>query len=146
MGKTTLIRQIADELDCDILSMTRCGSKEYRDYIAKAKLRHIVSDRSFLSEIVYCTVFNRECSITPLQAESLVKYYQNLGWKFYLLDADNETIRKRLCVRGDDNPYNVIDKIDSLRAAYLAFAYFFNIPILKSEELDVQKFINELKG
>jgi thymidylate kinase len=145
-GKTTLIRQIADELDCDILSMTRCGSKEYSDYVAKAQLRRMVSDRSFLSEIVYCTVFGRKCSITPLQMDSLIKYYRSHGWKFYLLDADVETIHKRLAIRGDDNPYNVIEKIDSLRAAYLAFAYFYDIPIIKSEELDVEKFIAELKG
>lgn len=146
VGKTTLIKEIADELDCDILAMTRQGSKEFDDYVAKANLRRIVSDRSFLSEIVYCAVFGRKCSITPLQVEELMKYYRNRGWKFYLLDADTETIRKRLGVRGDDNPHNVIDKIDSLRAAYLAFAYFFDIPIIKSEELDVEKFITELKG
>lgn len=144
-GKTTLIRQIADELDCDILCMTRCGSKDYSDYVAKAQLRRMVSDRSFLSEIVYCTVFGRKCSITPLQMDSLIKYYRSHGWKFYLLDADAETIRKRLMVRGDEDPAN-IEKIESLRAAYLAFAYFYDIPIIKSEELDVKKFIAELKG
>ena len=145
VGKTTLVRQIADELECDIVSMTRHGSKEFSDYIAKAELRRIVSDRSFLSEIVYCTVFGRKCSITPMQLDNLMKYYRQFGWKFFLLDADPKTIRNRLLNRGDEDPANVM-MVDELRTAYLAFAYFYDIPIIKSEEIDVQKFITELKG
>lgn len=145
VGKTTLIRQIADRLECDILSMTRCGSKKVSDYLAKATLKRIVSDRSFISEVVYSTVFDRETTVTPQIGEGLIKVYKALGWKFYLLDADTETIRKRLLVRGDEDPANV-ENVDRLRKAYLSFAHSFDIPIIKSEELDVEKFIAELKG
>lgn len=143
-GKTTLVRQLADHFGCDILSLTEKGSKRIEDYSDKAILNNIISDRSFLSEVVYSNVFERKSSLTNFQLEELIKYYRSKGWIFIILDARPECLIDRLDERGDEDPIK-IQNIVRLKTMYRAIAYFYNLPVLDSEHLNVDELIKDLE-
>ena len=144
VGKTTLVRKLADHFECDILVMTEKGSKRIEDYEDKANLNNVISDRSFLSELVYSNVFNRKSPQTPFQYEALVKLYRSRGWIFLILDADTQCIIDRLMLRGNEDEYKV-KAIEKLGMFYKAIAYFYNIPIINTENLDVNELIKNLE-
>lgn len=143
-GKTTLVRKLADHFCCDILCMTEKGSKRTGDYLAKASLDNIVSDRSFLSEMVYTQVFERENPITIHGYEDLIKHYRSQGWIFLILDAPTRCLSERLNLRGDEDEYKV-KQISDIRMFYRAIAYFYHLPVVNTETLDVEKLICDLE-
>ena len=143
-GKSTLVRKLADHFKCDILAMTEKGSKEKRDYLDKATLDNIVSDRSFLSEMVYTQVFERENPISVQEYEALIKHYLSHGWIFLILDASAKALTERLNLRGDEDEYK-IKQISDIRVFYRAIAYFYDLPVINTEELDVDQLIKDLE-
>lgn len=143
-GKTTLVRKLADHFGCDIVVMTEKGSKRVTDYVTKSCLDNVISDRSFLSELVYTTVFNRNSPLTLTEYEQLVQLYRMSGWKFIILNASTECLTERLNLRGDEDEYKVRN-IDQLRIAYDSWGYWFNIPVIDSENLNVDQLIKELE-
>ena len=143
-GKTTLVRKLADHFKCDIVVMTEKGSKQVGDYLCKSNLDNVVSDRSFLSELVYTYVFHRRSSLSLYDYERVMREYRKEGWQFIILNASTECLTKRLNVRGDEDAYKVRN-IDKLRIAYDAWAYWFNLPVIDSENLDVDQLIKDLE-
>lgn len=145
VGKTTLAQQLADHYGCDIIHMTEKGSKKFFDYQDKARLDNIVSDRSFFSERVYSSVFNRkEKNLTPGEVDELYYWYKRWGWKIIFLDASTETIVKRLNIRGDEDEHK-IRNIEKLRATYNVVASDYNIPIIDVEKRSLQEIIKVLE-
>lgn len=144
VGKSTLIQALADYFGCDILHMTEKGSKKFIDYQDKANLDNVVSDRSFLSEMVYGVLFNKEKKLNLWEYEKLVQVYKEKGWHFIILDASTECIIERLTARGDEDPHK-IKNIAGLRALYRSCAYFYELPILDSEDLNLDELITYLE-
>lgn len=124
--------------------MTEKGSKKPEDYLTKCNLNNIISDRSFLSELVYTYVFSRRSPMTLYDYERLMREYRQNGWQFIILNASTECLSERLNVRGDEDEYKVRN-IDQLRIAYDRWAYWFNVPVIDSENLDVDKLIKDLE-
>lgn len=124
--------------------MTEKGSKKYNDYICKSNLDNVISDRSFLSELVYTMTFQRRSSLTLSEYESLMKNYRERGWQFIILNASAKCLSERLNLRGGEDEYKVRN-IDQLSKAYNAWAYWFNLPVLNSEHLDVNQLIKDLE-
>ena len=143
-GKTTLVRKLADHFGCDIVVMTEKGSKEPIDYMDKARLSNVVSDRSFLSELVYTHVFKRRSSMSLYDYERVMKEYLNRGWQFIVLNPSTECLIERLNLRGDEDEYKVRN-IDQLRIAYDRWAYWFNLHVIDRENLDVDQLIKDLE-
>lgn len=143
-GKTTVVEQLADHYGCDIIHMTEKGSKAIGDYLAKAHLDNIVSDRSFLSEVVYSSVFKRKPNITIPHANIICEYYRKQGWKIIILDALPEVLADRLNLRGDEDEHK-IQNIAKLRNAYHRLAYLFDIPIIDTENSTVSDIIKKLE-
>lgn len=124
--------------------MTEKGSKKFEDYIAKSKLDNIISDRSFLSEIVYSLVFDRDQRISLSQCEDLIKEYRENGWKFIILDASKECLVRRLNIRGDEDE-SIIKHIEHLRMTYRALSYFYDIPLINTESASTESIIESLE-
>ena len=143
-GKTTLVKELAAHFNCDILTMTEFGSKKMTDYEQKAKLNNIISDRCFLSELVYASVADRKHVLSPHEYETLIRMYQNKGWKFIILDASVECLLDRLNKRGGEDQWK-IDKITNLKTIYLMLAKFYDLKIIDSENLDVNDLIKDLE-
>lgn len=143
-GKTTVVEQLADHYGCDIIHMTEKGSKALEDYLAKAHLDNIVSDRSFLSEVVYSSVFKRKSKITIDHIRMIFNYYRKQGWKIIILDALPHVLADRLNLRGDEDEHK-IQNIARLRTAYRRLAYLLDIPIIDTEETTISDIIKKLE-
>lgn len=144
VGKTTIVKQLAEHFNCDILHMTEHGSKRLSDYQMKAFLDNVISDRSFLSELVYTQVFNRENPINVHEYEELIKQYQSKGWMIIILDASTKCLTERLNLRGDEDEYKV-KNIADLRMFYRALAYFYDLPLINTEDLIIEDLIKDLE-
>ena len=144
VGKTTLVNALARHFKCDILHLIGEGSKDFDDYWAKANLRNVVSDRCFLSEIVYAAAFDRHCALTSYDCDRLMTSHKGIGWKFLILDAPTEVLEERLRVRGDENP-NVIKKCAELRILYRGFAKFYDLPVIDVTTTSVDDIIRMLE-
>ena len=143
-GKTTIVEQLADHYGCDIIHMTEKGSKAFKDYIAKAHLDNVVSDRSFLSEAVYSNVFNRKSNLDKGDVNKLCEYYRMFDWKIIILDASPQVLANRLNLRGNEDDYK-IQNIAKLRNRYLQIAGLFDIPVIDSETATIDDIIKKLE-
>lgn len=143
-GKTTLVRKLADHFGCDILVMTEKGSKEFIDYVHKCQLNNIVSDRCFLSELVYSTVFQRHSKLKLSEYQKLLNHYLDSGWQILILNASTACLSERLNLRGDEDEYKVLN-IDKLRVAYEGISKRWDLPMLDSETLDLEQLIKDLE-
>lgn len=124
--------------------MTEKGSKEFRDYMCKCTLDNIVSDRCFLSELVYTRVFQRYSRLKLTEYEFLTKHYLNNDWQILILNASTPCLTERLNLRGDEDEYKV-QNIDKLRFAYTELARAYDLPMLDSETLNVEELIKDLE-
>lgn len=132
-GKSTLIEFLSDCYHCDIMRMTKNGSKEFNDYIDKHKLDNVIFDRCFISEHVYCSLFGKKPSFSEEELGYLINNAKERGFKFIILRSDAETIRKRLIKRG--NEYGeVLDNIDFILKRYEEISEIYDIPMIDSSD------------
>ena len=143
-GKTTLVKKLADHFGCDILVLTENGSKNFTDYLHKAGLNNIVSDRSFLSEIVYADVFERPSELTPAHQEALLQFYRANMWQIIILNASVSCLHERLNLRGDEDLSKIVN-LEKLRQAYKYLSTNYGLPMLDSETLDFEKLVKDLE-
>lgn len=146
VGKTTLINVLADEFHCDVLHMTKNGSKRYMDYWDKSFLNNVVLDRSFFSEVVYSKVFNRQTELSAKRVNTLVNRYKHDKWRMIFLTAETSELLKRLNLRGDEEEV-IKSNLDALTAAYRDLSTKYNIPLINVETTTNEEIINIiLKG
>ena len=117
-GKSTVVEFLAKKYNCDVIHMTKWGSRDPNDYVAKLDLNNIVSDRSFLSEMVYKQAFGLIPAISFGTLEFLLNVARKKGWKFITLTGPIETIKRRLVDRGDESP-EIIKNIGYIDYLYL---------------------------
>ena len=103
-GKTTLVKHLAERYNCDIINMTKWGSKVFGEYKKKLILNDIVSDRSFLSEIVYKQAFELQPNISFGEFDWLIHNAKRNDWKFIILTGPIKLLKQRLIDRGDECP------------------------------------------
>lgn len=144
-GKTTLVKKLADQFGCDILHMTEKGSKDFFDYVDKAKLKYVISDRSFLSEFVYSKVFDRPSKLSRYEYKCLLDYYWHEGWQIIILNANPNCLMSRLNLRGDEDKCK-IHNITKIYNAYNELSAQFDLPIINSENFDVDELIKDLEA
>lgn len=106
VGKSTYVKNLAIEHNCDILAMTKQGNKTLDNYIQIASNLSAgkwVSDRSFISEYVYSRVYGRASQIKDHeQFKALLGMYLLNGWEFHLMIAKAEKLYERINERGID--------------------------------------------
>lgn len=124
--------------------MTEKGSKEFADYVDKSILKNIVSDRCFLSELVYTRVFQRYSKLTLFEYEQLLKKYLDADWQIIVLTGSPTTLRERLNLRGDEAEYKVRD-IHRICEEYAKISMAYGFPQLDSETLDINQLIKDLE-
>jgi thymidylate kinase len=124
--------------------MTEKGSKKFNNYLDKARLKQIVSDRCFLSELVYTRVFERYSTLKVSEYEQLLEYYLDNDWQIIILNASPKCLSERLNLRGDEDDYKV-HNIDRISRAYYEMSIALRLPMLDSETLDIDQLIKDLE-
>lgn len=145
VGKTTVAEILADKYGCDILHMTRNGPKTIESYLHRYDQSGLISDRSFICEFIYSSVFNRTSEVTLKCCERLLDYVKMQGFKIIIFYCDYDEIMRRLKIRNNESS-EILKNIDKISNAYCHFADVYDIPIIDVTNLtpdEIVKIIEE---
>lgn len=139
-GKTTLIKELHDKTGFEVVKgsdfkMAENGIEHMYNYMIDvfSKKENIILDRSFISNMVYAPLFDKN-SLTYLQISNLIKKAMGKSFTIYL-HSSPETIKERLIIRGDD--YIKVENIEDIIESYDK-----TINILK-EDLEILEYSTE---
>lgn len=132
-GKTTVVNHLAKEFNCDVVHMTRWGSRKPYDYRSKIQLNHIILDRSFISEIIYKQAFGLRPEICFDTFNDLMNDAMRHNCKIIILTAPIETLKERLKIRGDEDS-EIIKNIEFIDRLYRSYAMSYGIPIFDTTD------------
>lgn len=120
--------------------MTKWGSRNPLDYKAKLKLNNIISDRSFISEMIYTTAFGLMPRITLKNLNEFMELAEKQDWKFIILTAPIQDIKNRLINRGNEDQA-IIENIAYINELYQIYSRLLHIPIVDTSKVD---YLNEI--
>lgn len=141
VGKSTIVNGLAEKYNCDIVRMTRWGSRNKKDYQDKLCLDNIISDRSFLSEMVYKQAFGLQPELSFSAFGTLIHIAKKQRWKFIILTAPVDVLKQRLINRGDEED-EIIKNIGFIDHLYRIYATSCNLPIFDTSKSHV---MNEMR-
>lgn len=141
-GKTTLVAKLADHYNLNKVVFHRSAPKSFNDYMQYLKLKNVILERSFISEMIYPEIFKRKHILHSKEYNALLKQY-NDDCIIIMLNADPNTLLARLLKRGDEEEV-VLNKITTISKKYSAIAKTLNVPEFDIENLDeIIKYIDE---
>ena len=141
-GKSTVVNYLARTHNCDVVHMTRWGSRNPYDYKSKHCLNNIILDRSFMSEMVYKQAFGLKPQISFEEFDELMKDAKNRDCKIIILTAPTETLKSRLRIRGNEDE-EIIKNIGFIDNLYRSYAMVYDIPIFDTTEMGYLSNITE---
>lgn len=142
-GKSSLIEKLCADYGLDFIKMTGPGWKEFESYFQKAGVDNVIHDRSFISEFVYSTIYNRKSVIDKDAFEMLLLLYRKYGTKIIILTADVPEVMRRIKVRATDNEKE--NDIIRRKIAYDLIAKIFGIDIIDTTHLNEDEAYKEIK-
>ena len=122
VGKSTLAEIIASHIGADVVHLTRhspCDVKSCMTRIVSAV--PYVMDRSYISELIYSEIFNRECALSKEDVKDItynISLHKVL--EVILVCEENELLR-RLKVRNNEGP-DIMNNIIHIQDAYINYA------------------------
>lgn len=122
--------------------MTKNGSRKFKHYRDKYNLDCMIHDRSFISELVYCDIYNRKSKLSDKQFNRLFKLIKKNNFIVVILDCSTEELVKRLNIRNDEEEI-IINSINKLRESYRKVALKYNIKIIDCEKVNALKELEE---
>ena len=109
-------------------------------------MNDIVSDRSFLSEIVYKQAFELQPNISFGEFDWLIHNAKRNDWKFIILTGPIKLLKQRLIDRGDECP-EVIANLTIIDYLYRIYATSCKLPIFNTEDPNcLEKIIKEIEN
>lgn len=143
-GKSTLVEKLADIYHCDIVRMTKNGSKKVTDYLDKHNLDNVIFDRSFLSEHVYCSLFGKQPSFSKDDIAFMIKDARLKGYKIIILNCDAVTIKKRLLERGNEFE-QVVENTEKILKAYEEISEEYGIPMIDASKCKTKILVDAIE-
>lgn len=128
-GKTTVVNHLAKKYNCDVIHMTAWGSRKVEDYVDKLHLNNVVSDRSFLSEMVYKAAFGLRSQISFTSLDTLMGEVLCQGWKIVILTAPQNILKNRLEKRANEDD-EIVQNIGLIDTLYKHYGIHYDIPII----------------
>lgn len=133
-GKSTLATYLSERFKIDKFCLTKDSKKSVTRYMEVMKTDDVVYDRTFLSEVVYPSVFGREDWLSETQVDKLIEYYKGAGL-FVICTAEPRDIRQRILRRGAEH-LEVIKNIDRINAQYVEIAKKYNLIVVDTSIID----------
>lgn len=135
VGKSTIAEMLAEKHGCDILHMTAWGPKNYTSYLHRYDQTGLVSDRSFISEMVYSRVLGRDSKVTDEMFENLLMYVKMQGFNIVILYCDVDSLLYRLNDHSDESD-EIIASLEKLQKEYVAISEKYGIPLIDTSDID----------
>lgn len=132
-GKTTIINNLAEIYNCNVLHLTKWGPRNINRYKEQLNLHDVIFDRSFISELVYKQAFFKKPLLSFKEVLKLLKYAKKKGWKIIILTNDEKTLKDRLISRGNEDP-EIINRIVEINNLYKTYASSFDITMIDTSD------------
>lgn len=120
--KTTVAEKLRSKLKIPIFKgssfeLSRSTNEGlHKHFMGLASLKDVIVDRFIYSNRVYATLYNDYAILTDKQRLAVEERIKNRAVVYYL-NADTETIKERLSVRGDD--YVDMSMIEAINKEYI---------------------------
>lgn len=128
-GKSTLAKKLAEKYHCDILAMTAWGTRDVKKYFDRYANDDIISDRCFISEVVYSKALNKQSKVSDEDFKLLMEYVKAQGFKIIVLNQTASVLKERLKARGDESE-EILNNVVKIQAEYMFLANEYNLPIV----------------
>lgn len=144
-GKSSVALKLAEIYEENILHMTRWGKKNFRSYFNQySQVEPFISDRSFISEIVYSKVFNRDCGINDDEIDDLFRLLQNKEYKIVILICAINEIRRRLNIRNDESE-DILKRIEKIQDEFMELAKEYHFCVINTTYKTIDEIVEEIQ-
>lgn len=133
-GKTTLVNALVKKYNLNKVVFTKEGYKNFNSYMSYKNIDNVVFDRCFLSEVIYQNVFKRDRVLDIHEEYALLQNYFD-DTILIILNADLDTLKKRLEIRGDEEE-SVIDQLNLIKNLYDNYSKYLRVPTFNIENID----------
>lgn len=142
-GKTSVTEKLANRLGCNIIRLTHDGDRNFRAYSESMIPDNMVHDRTFLSEMIYSSIFKRGSRLNIDCTSALFRLIDQYNAKVFILTANIVTLNERLNKRGDEfiDDFSVIEKID---LKYQQIAYLHDFEVIDTTCKNVDQVVDEI--
>lgn len=137
-GKTTIAKILADKYKLDICHCTADDPGDYNFYRQTIRKENIIWDRHTIGELIYPDVFGREQQIGVEDARLVLHYAKEEGVKVFVLTADDEEIKRRLIVRGNEEDV-IVQQCEEINKRFKKYAKAFCIPIIDTSKMTIDE-------
>jgi thymidylate kinase len=144
VGKTSIIKKLAEEYNLDIFYSTYHGPKKLNIYRERLQLNDIVFDRSFISEFVYSKILDRESEINLFDFNYLLKTAEIAGFKIIILTCEVNEIIRRLNERKDEMQ-NILSNIKKIELEYEEICSNNDIIKIDTTNKSIQEIVEKIK-
>lgn len=145
-GKTSLADYISEYFKIDKFCLTKDSEKSISRYLDIIKIDNVVFDRTFISEMVYPKVFNREKWMTADDVEYLLANYlfknPDSKDKFIILTSDLEDIYNRILLRDSVEYPEIMKNLKLINDEYINIANTYDIPLFNTSETTMKEIID----
>lgn len=140
-GKTTLAEQLANEFGLGLMHISNKDPNDLDFYYQLLRKDDVVYDRNLIGEMIYPKIFNRPGKLKEYELDYLMAKAEDLGFKIFVLTADDETLIKRLSQKEEFNC--VKDNISRINEDFLKYAGKYNLPVINTSKLGIERTMNE---
>lgn len=144
VGKTTLVNKLKEYYNIDSIRLSYKDPKDLNFYSRVLEKSDCIFDRQFLSEIVYSSLFNRECQLDKHDIATLYNKTQVLNIPIFILDTEESEIINRLESRGGEHP-TIVNNISTLREHFALIADTFGIEIIDTSKTTFEDIIRKVE-
>lgn len=145
-GKTTLINKLK-EYYSDNISYLHFSYKDRRDYLFYNTLldkENFISDRHFLDELIYSTIFNRTPELTLIEFEKLITKCKQEDIKIIILTVDDNTLLNRSLERNEEP--EIINNLLFINKQFKELANKYNLALYDTTINSIDEIINYIGG
>lgn len=143
-GKSTLAKYLSQRFKLDIFCLTKDSEKSIDRYKHLAKIENVVHDRTFLSEVVYPKVFDRENWLSDDDVCELLHESYDDGI-FVVCTAPNDRIKGRIFDRHEFEFQEVMDNLDYINSLYQELARKYDLLLVDTYVAPLQEIGDEIE-
>lgn len=144
-GKSSVCEKLANELNCNIIRLTKNGPRAVESYKYLMNANNVVHDRSFISELIYSKYFEKDVELSSQEILTLWRIIRYLPINFFILTANNEEIYKRISLRGDEfiKDAEIFKKIND---EYRTFAKCNEVTLIDTTNKSIDEVVKEIRS
>ena len=144
-GKSTLAKYLSERFNLDIFCLTKNSEKSIGKYKELLSINNVVHDRTFLSEMVYPPIFERDSWLKHFDVCKLIDSYSINDGIIVICTAPDEIIRKRINTRCNLEYQEIVDNISYINSTYKFLARTYDLLLVNTNISSLEEIGDEIE-